>query len=144
MKRVGAVLLGGIAILAALVWMTQSDPAPEVVVSDLVVPSGQDVTLIDTVQTAPGPEGLTLRFRFLSPAVARSAGRISVEEAQVDMAHLCTHYALPRVTKSGPVVQQVIISMSDRVVPFGESDPEATQYFEAFSIADGTCIWEAF
>ncbi|MDH5531341.1 MAG: DUF6497 family protein, partial [Paracoccaceae bacterium] len=33
---------------------------------------------------------------------------------------------------------------SDRVVPFGESDPEATQYFEAFSIADGTCIWEAF
>ncbi|MFZ1727801.1 MAG: DUF6497 family protein [Albidovulum sp.] len=112
--------------------------------SDLTVPSGQVVTLIDTVQTAPGPEGLTLRFRFLAPGIARVGGTISAEAAQADMAHLCTHYALPRVSQSGPAIQQVVISLSDRAVPFGDADPEATQYFEAYSIADGTCIWEAF
>ena len=112
--------------------------------SDLAVPSGQVVTLIDTIQGATGPEGLTLRFRFLAPAITREGGTISAEQAQADMAHLCLHYALPRVPQSGPAIQQVIISLSDRPVLFGEADTEATQYFEAFSIADGTCIWEPF
>ena len=105
--------------------------------SDLAVPSGQVVTLIDTIQGATGPEGLTLRFRFLAPAITREGGTISAEQAQADM-------ALPRVPQSGPAIQQVIISLSDRPVLFGEADTEATQYFEAFSIADGTCIWEPF
>jgi hypothetical protein len=42
------------------------------------------------------------------------------------------------------VPQQVIISLSDTAVPFGESAPEATQFFEAFAIRDGACIWEMF
>jgi len=29
-------------------------------------------------------------------------------------------------------------------VPFGTAAPEATQFFEAYSIADGTCQWEMF
>ena len=131
--------------MTALVWIGHSDQEiPSEAVSDLAVPSGQVVTLIDTVQGAPGPEGLTLRFRFLAPGIARAEGAVSVEEAQADMAHLCTHYALPRVSQSGPAIQQIVISLSDRAVPFGDSDPDATQYFEAFNIADGTCIWEAF
>jgi hypothetical protein len=145
MKRIAGILLAGAVVATVLVRVISGvrEPSPKPP-SDLTVPSGQVVTLIDTVQGAPGPEGLTLRFRFLAPGIARAEGAVSVEKAQADMAHLCTHYALPRVSKSGPAIQQIVISLSDRAVPFGESDPEATQYFEAFSIADGTCIWEAF
>ena len=41
------------------------------------VPSGQEVTFIDVVRDAPGPDGLTYRFRFLAPAIARADGKIS-------------------------------------------------------------------
>jgi Family of unknown function (DUF6497) len=34
--------------------------------------------------------------------------------------------------------------MSDRVVPFGQTDPEATQFFEAYSLQGDTCVWEMF
>lgn len=105
------------------------------------VPSGQHVTLLEVIWGEPGPEGLTARFRFLAPGIA---GDIPFEAAVEDMMALCQHYALPRLSSIGPVPMQVIVSLSDRPVPFGEADPEATQFFEAYSIADGRCIWEAF
>ncbi|WP_343081199.1 DUF6497 family protein [Ostreiculturibacter nitratireducens] len=112
---------------------------------DLIeVPSGQAVTYVDTVNTAPGPEGFTIRFRFLAPAIARDGGTVSAEDALADMAFLCDTYALPRIANPGPQPEQVIISLSDRPVPFGEADPEATQFFEAFRPVDGICVWEAF
>ena len=151
MKGMAAIVLAVAAAATLFVKLAGGlhEPAPEpppdlAMPSDLAVPSGQVVTLIDTIQGATGPEGLTLRFRFLAPAITREGGTISAEQAQADMAHLCLHYALPRVPQSGPAIQQVIISLSDRPVLFGEADTEATQYFEAFSIADGTCIWEPF
>jgi hypothetical protein len=60
------------------------------------------------------------------------------------MAHLCQSYALPRLSETGPVPAQIIISLSDRPVPFGEASPEATQFFEAYRIEGDACIWEAF
>ena len=38
--------------------------------TDLTTPSGLVVRLQDVVWNAPGPEGLTLRFRFVAPAIA--------------------------------------------------------------------------
>lgn len=110
----------------------------------IAVPSGQPVQLLDVVWNAPGPEGLTLRFRFLAPEIARDGGTIGFDTAVADMQALCESYALPRIADFGPAPAQVVISLADRPVPFGESDPSATQFFEAFSIADGLCIWEAF
>ena len=43
-----------------------------------------------------------------------------------------------------PQPAQIVISLSDRPVPFGEAAPDATQFFEAFALQDGTCIWEMF
>ncbi|MDH2325388.1 DUF6497 family protein [Cereibacter sp. SYSU M97828] len=104
------------------------------------VPSGQTVTLIDTVSDAAGPSGLTLRFRFLAPDLAGVAYDLAAE----DMRALCESYALPRMPQTGPKPQQIVISLADRSLPFGDSNPDATQFFEAFSVADGHCIWEPF
>ena len=107
------------------------------------VPSGQDVTLQDVIWNAPGPDGLALRFRFLAPGIAPGGG-VAFETASADMQHLCDTYALPRVAEQGPHPEQVIISLSDVAVPFGEAAPEATQFFESYRIEDGACVWEMF
>ena len=108
------------------------------------VPSGQPVTFLDVIRDAPGPLGLTYRFRFIAPGIARDGGGLSIEDAAADMDHLCTAFALPRLAAVGPRPQQVIISLSDRAVEFGVASPEATQFFEAYRIVDGACIWEGF
>lgn len=108
------------------------------------VPSGQMVTWVDTIQGEPGPEGLTMRFRFLAPSIAASSGTISPETAQADMQVLCDSFALPRIAVPGPMPSQIIISLSDRPIEFGAADPGVTQFFEAYSISDGACHWEIF
>ena len=108
------------------------------------VPSGQQVSLLDVVLDAPGPEGLAARFRFVAPAIAKDGGTVDFETASADMAHLCQAFALPRMVETGVAPAQIIISFSDRPVPFGEAAPEATQFFEAYRIEGDACIWEAF
>ncbi|HSF64694.1 MAG TPA: DUF6497 family protein [Paracoccaceae bacterium] len=113
-------------------------PAPD---APIPVPSGQEVRLLDVIRDQPGPGGLTYRFRFVAPAIAQS---VDFETAAADMEHLCRTYALPRLSQIGPVPAQVIVSLADRPVAFGEAAPEVTQFFEAYRIEDNDCIWEAF
>jgi hypothetical protein len=129
------------AIIATQAGQTRTEPGADQVIP---VPSGQTVTLQDVVWNEPGADGLTIRFRFVAPAIAREGGTVPFETAVWDMLALCQTYALPRIAEAGPVPAQVIVSMSDRPVVFGEADPAATQFFEAYSIEDGNCIWEAF
>ena len=111
----------------------------------IAVPSGQPVSLQEVVLNAPGPKGLTARFRFIAPQIARGGGTIDFDTASADMDHLCTSYALPRIaTLTGPRPAEVVISLSDRPVAFGDSQPEATQFFEAYVIEGEECLWEAF
>lgn len=115
----------------------------------LAVPSGQVVSLIDVIWNVPGPNGLAVRFRFLAPAIARDAGGVDAggvdaDVAGRDMDDLCQNYALHRIAEFGPQPSQIIISLSDVAVPFGEAAPDATQYFQAYSIEDGLCVWEVF
>lgn len=119
-------------------------PAPAAGGTPVAVPSGQEVTFVDTVSTAPGPDGLTLRFRFLAPAIARESGTVDAETAQADMQALCDGFAIPRLPETGPAPEHVVISLSDRAVAFGEPAPEATQYFESYTVIDGRCEWEPF
>ncbi len=112
--------------------------------ADITVPSGQEITLLDVVMDAPGPDGLTARFRFLAPAIARVGGTVDSEMAAADMQALCQEYVLPRLANTGPTPAQVVVSLSDRSVAFGDADPDATQFFEAYRVEDGNCIWEAF
>ncbi len=108
------------------------------------VPSGQKVTLLDVITNVPGPAGLAARFRFLALGIARNGGTVTAEVAGTDMDWLCQHYALGRIANAGPQPAQIIISMADTDVPFGESQPEATQFFNAYSVKDGLCVWQLF
>ncbi|MGQ0565193.1 MAG: DUF6497 family protein [Gemmobacter sp.] len=107
------------------------------------VPSGQEVRLLDVIHNEPGTGGLTVRYRFIAPAIG-PGGDVDFETAAADMEHLCQTYALPRVVSGGPRPAQIVISLSDMAVPFGAAAPEATQFFEAYSLDGDTCIWEPF
>ena len=110
----------------------------------LALPSGQVVTLQDVVWNAPGPDGLTLRFRFIAPAIAENGGTVDFDTAAGDMLWLCQSYALPRIAATGPRPAQIVISLADRALAFGQPAPEATQFFTAYSFADGQCVEEPF
>lgn len=110
----------------------------------LAVPSGQAVSLIDVIQNEPGPDGMAVRFRFLAPAIARDGGTVTADVADADMQFLCDAYALDRIANTGPQPQQIIISLLDRPVPFGETVPDATQFMQSYSIVDGACAWDVF
>ncbi len=127
-------------------WTVQTDGSAVLAGDDVpvAVPSGQSVTLQDVVWNAPGPDGLTLRFRFVAPAIAKSAPGVDFETAINDMRALCNSFALPRIADFGPAPAQIIISLSDVPVAFGEAAPDATQFFEAYTIENGQCLWEIY
>ena len=51
-------------------------------------------------------------------------------------------FAPIEVANMHPQPEQIVISLMDRLVDFGATNPDATQFFEAYRIEDGTCIWE--
>lgn len=109
----------------------------------IAVPSGQPVTLAEVLlDDAPGETWA--RFRFVAPQIARRGGSVSHEQAAPDMDHLCAGLALPYLAEQGLAPARVVISLSDRLLPFGTQDAEATQFFEAYRPEGATCIWEAF
>jgi len=132
---------GGRVVGAALVALGLPGPARSQ--EAIVLPSGQAVTWVETVNDTQGPAGLTARFRFLAPQIGAS-GNISAEEALQDMAYLCDTYALPRLADTGPLPSEVVVSLADRPLDFGATDPDSVQYFEAFRIESGACLWELY
>lgn len=137
LSRVALAILTGIALVRPASAEEAGGSAP------IPVPSGEEVHWIETIRDSQGPAGLTLRFRFLAPGIGGESP-VSQEAAQADMQALCDGFALSRVPGVGPKPAQIIISLSDRPVPFGETDDDAVQYFEAYSIEDGACVWELF
>lgn len=125
---------------SALVLLALAFPA---VAEPLDVPSGQPVTLTE-VLTDENPGALWVRFRFLAPEIARGNGKVTPEDAAADMDWLCAHLALDYLARYEMAPARVVISLSDRAVPFGVADPSATQFFESYRPVDGRCIWEGF
>lgn len=141
--RVLSLLLAGTALVAAKA-VAQEDM--QVLPGDgtlLEVPSGQEITLQDVIWNVPGPEGMTLRFRFIAPGIAEG-GAVDFETAAADMQALCDGYALPRLSEFGTGPAQVIISLSAEPVEFGVTAPEVVQYFESYSVTEDGCQWEVF
>ncbi|WP_293574793.1 DUF6497 family protein [Phaeobacter sp.] len=97
------------------------------------------------------------RFRFLAPDIAQdpdadqdpdteegSAAALSYEDITADFDHLCASLVLAYLKQRQLQPAKVILSLSDRVVPFGKADPTATQYFESYRPEGDSCVWEAF
>lgn len=110
----------------------------------LVLPSGRTVSFLDSVWGQPGPAGLTIRFRFLDPALPQALADMDYEAQEADMHYLCETFALSRIANTGPQPAQVVVSIADRPTAFGTADPEATQVFEAYRPDAGACVWESF
>jgi len=106
------------------------------------VPSGQAVTLQDIFWEED--DSLVLRVRFLTPQIARDGGTVDYDTAAKDMLHLCDAVVRPQVDANDDKPDQIMISFSDIEVPFGQADPQATQFFEAYRIENGACIWEVY
>lgn len=126
--------------IAAAVLLLAAPVAGQVTVD---VPSGQAVTLSE-VLLDENPGALWVRFRFIAPQIAAEGGDIPYEIAGPDMDHLCDTVAIPYLDQHGIDPARVVISLSDRAVEFGASEPGATQFFESYRVEDGACIWEEF
>jgi len=109
------------------------------------VPSGQPLDLLELLAEDAG-HGLTWRLRMLAPQVAARLGALGLEAMEADMAHLCATLALPRLEGLAEEARprRIVVSLSERPVPFGQPAPGVMQIFETYDPADGRCTWEGF
>jgi hypothetical protein len=134
--RIARLLPTLICALALVAACQDETPAGDAV----SVPSGRELSLIDIVTNARGPEGATARFRFLAPGLSRE----DAESAALDMQALCDSFAVDRIVGMVPAPQQIVISFASETVPFGEAAPDVVQFFESYRPEDGACVWEVF
>lgn len=116
--------------------------SPALASTPVETPSGQAVTL-EEILLDENPGELWVRFRYLAPDLPSSL-YVDPQVTAQDMQHLCDAYAAPYLVDNQISPAKVVISMSDRMVPFGEPDPAATQIFELFRLEGDVCIWEEF
>ncbi len=109
------------------------------VAEPLILPSGNAAELIEAMWDDSAGAGTDLRLRFLSPDLDPDA---QFEDIEIDLAVLCDAIALPILAETGRQVGQIVISISDRPVPFGKTDPKATQHFDTFRPDAGACVWD--
>lgn len=113
--------------------------APAVLAADgIAVPSGQPVSFIEFISEEATN---TVRFRFLTPEIGKS---FQYADVAGDFQVVCDELVLPALVDAAIEPAQIVLSMSAVDIPFGEDDPSVLQFFEIFSIENGTCIWEEF
>lgn len=108
------------------------------------LPSGVDAQLQEVLIERIGGETWA-RFRLVAAGIDRAIEDApGFRELEGDFPHLCAKLAIPYLESHAIDADRIVISIADRAVEFGISDPDATQYFELFRIDAGTCFWEAF
>lgn len=131
--QLGAIAaFGGALTGAATAGVLEETPA---------VPSGNDIQLQEILFETRDDATRVVRFRYVMPLIRQGVAFADIEQ---DFFHLCIGVAVPYLAIQNETVDQVIISMADRETDFGVISHLAQQYFEAFSVQDGTCIWEGF
>lgn len=115
--------------LACLAFISDSG-APE---QWLRLPSGASAIPLDLIVE----EGVQ-RVRMIGQGLAQDVAGYQSDPQTLfgDMKDICTRHI---TTTPAPDGSTVIVTLMDREVPFGLSDPEAIQYFEAFTIRAGAC-----
>lgn len=113
---------------------------------DLSLPSGQSVIFHEALQEVQGDVGAgqVYRFRFVAHQIAAGADALSFDDVAQDMQVLCEVFALPSLDRLNAAPDRVIISLSQQPIDFGVTAPDLIQYFEAYIIEDGHCIWEIY
>ncbi len=106
------------------------------------VPSGYEYYLQEMLFETRQDNSQVARFRFVMPLIGHEG--VTFDEVEFDFLFLCETQALKALENDPKNVDQVIISLSDRETDFGSTTSVATQFFEAYSIENGSCIWEGF
>jgi len=106
---------------------------------EIAVPSGLPLTFQEVILE---PDTGFARFRFVAEGLGQP-GR-ALDDVAGDFAWLCDNVVLPALDQNGWEATQIVISMADSAFEFGETMPDAVQYFEGFAIAAGACEWVPF
>lgn len=94
------------------------------------------------------PSGLALKFQeLLFPQedqmflgiTAEELAKLDFDQADKDLELLCQDYALPIAKETG--VKEIAIRLSDKVLPFGETDAEVVQFMGLYDVSQGRCEW---
>lgn len=132
---------------------------------EVALPSGLPARLFDVVLEGPGgevqaPDAFTdaeggeppppvaaatdgvARFRLLVDGLGGTGGAYA--DVAGDFLWVCEELALPALGANGWVPSEVVVTLADREVAFGESDAQAVQFFEGFRVAGGACVPQAF
>lgn len=113
--------------------------ASAMVAQDLIaLPSGLGVQVQDVIFEE---DPAVSRFRFVAPDLGKAGSDYA--DVREDFFWLCDRMILPTLSDAQRT-GEIVVSIADRPVVFGQITPEATQYFEMFRVANGTCIWEDF
>ena len=113
-------------------------------VAALDLPSGTQAALQEVLVDQVG-QAQYVRFRFVAPTIDRTLDHAPDYAAlEGDFPHLCSEVALPYLSEYQLSADKIVISVADRMMDFGTTDPDATQYFEQFRAENGLCIWEGF
>lgn len=79
-----------------------------------------------------------------TPALPAAPDVLAQDPVHQDVVWLCENWVLPRLPNTGPRPAQIVISLADRPMAFGDYDPDAVQLFEAFRLPPDhdACEWE--
>jgi hypothetical protein len=115
--------------LACLAFITDSG-APE---QWLRLPSGASAIPLDLIVE----EGVQ-RVRMIGQGLAQDVAGYKRDPQRLfaDMQDICTRHVASSAVSEGT---NVVVTIMDKEVQFGLSDPTAIQYFESFIIRDGLC-----
>lgn len=109
--------------------------------AELVTPSGLSVEFLDQIIEHPSEDETWLTLRFVTPQIGRDEGERGYEQVAADIDHLCDMQGIPAAAAAGDV-DQVLITLMDRVVERGVHDPEATMFIGAYLPTEGGCVWQ--
>ncbi len=140
-----AALRGGLAGVV-LVWATMGAGMGQATEPfDIpVLPSGLEPYLQEALlDEKPDGKHDYLRLRFVAPEIGGEDGPEFADLIR-DLEVLCNEYGRPLAEAEPRPIDRIVVSISDRETEFGFADPEATQFFEAYRVENGVCIWEEF
>ena len=104
------------------------------------LPSGQALVLWEVVWERVEGAGTQAVLRFIAPGVARDGGGVDAEAAMADLDWLCATHGVPVAALPMARSDSVVVTLMDRPVPRGATDPAATQYFGTYAVEGGECV----
>lgn len=141
LSPLGTVLAAATILMAAAAawWLRLPSTEPSICVETAAVdlPSGRGASLCEIVlEQQPVGDATWLIVRVVVPDLA------SAPMSQTDTDTVCSVAGVPRAMAAPELPARIVVQLMATPFVRGEPAPGIAQAIEAYSIADGTCIWE--